>query len=136
PDQDDAYWWDGKGRFVSYHATTPEWLNVFNDQQRSWQQTYRSWDILKPASPNVVHEVQQMDHVLAGHIADRWAMGASFPHPLASMDAVLNSPFSDEIVELLAETAVQEWDLGRNPDGAPDVLTVSFSAVDLVGHVY
>lgn len=44
------------------------------------------------------------------------------------------SPVSDTMIEALAETAATNWNLGHNASGEPDVLTVSFSAVDLVGH--
>jgi len=43
---------------------------------------------------------------------------------------------ADGLTEELAERIVSHWKLGTNPSGDPDVLTVSFSAVDLVGHQF
>ena len=43
---------------------------------------------------------------------------------------------ADDVTENLAEEIETHWKLGMNPSGDPDVLTVSFSAVDLVGHKF
>jgi hypothetical protein len=45
-------------------------------------------------------------------------------------------PFRDEFAGELAEQVVREWGLGQSVHGNPDVLTVSFSAVDIVGHEF
>jgi hypothetical protein len=44
--------------------------------------------------------------------------------------------FDDRILEELVELVAKEWNLGKNLQEHPDVLTVSFSAVDLIGHEY
>jgi predicted AlkP superfamily pyrophosphatase or phosphodiesterase len=68
-----------------------------------------------------------------------WAR--TFPHVLESRsgrpDAAFStawrrSPFSDEYLEDLAATLIDREQLGRHP--GTDVLAISFSALDLVGH--
>lgn len=64
---------------------------------------------------------------------------AGFPHALAGIDdpALLaqwrSSPFSDAALARLALAAVDELELGGDP-GRTDLLAVSFSALDYVGH--
>ncbi len=44
------------------------------------------------------------------------------------------SPFADEYLGKLAETAIDKWALGKGPH--TDFLAVSFSSLDLVGHAF
>lgn len=105
---DGAYWFDNKtGGFVSstyYFADLPAWVKDFNAS--------------KPA-----------DRYKGGE----W-MGKKFPAEAgeklyASMPV---SPFGNELIEAFAERAIQAEQLGAH--GAPDLLAVSFSANDYVGH--
>jgi len=137
PDQDGAYWWDSdKQDFVNYSSIPPPWLVQFNRQIRSFARQHKKWNALTGVTSKQARDFAETAKLTKGHIKDRWGLGRKFPHPVPSIKALMNSPFSDDIVEQLAETAVREWHLGQNPSGDPDVLTVSFSAVDLVGHEY
>jgi hypothetical protein len=75
------------------------------------------------------------DDVVEAH-PDVLGLGRSFPHPVATPQALLHTPFMDEVLESLAERVVEVHDLGRNPSGDPDLLVVSFSALDFLGHLY
>lgn len=60
-------------------------------------------------------------------------MNGGSPSPSATYYAqVYASPFGNTIVRLAAEAAVLGMELGK--DSAPDLLCVSFSATDVVGH--
>ena len=68
---------------------------------------------------------------------------ARFPHPLDDGDHQVDaaffsrwegSPSSDAYLERMAEAAVDAFSLGRRQ--TPDLLAVSFSALDLVGHSF
>lgn len=66
--------------------------------------------------------------------------GATFPHKLGPAGSAylthwLQSPFSDDYLEQMAEAAVDDMPLGRDA-GRTDFLGVSFSALDIVGHAY
>ena len=69
-------------------------------------------------------------------------VAGQFPHSMpketgrALNDAVYASPFGDEILESLAETAVNVNHLGENTRNAPDLLSIGFSSNDAVGHAF
>jgi len=56
-------------------------------------------------------------------------------HDLVSLEKRMETADADTVTELLTEEIVSHWQLGQKK-GVTDVLTVSFSAVDLVGHRY
>jgi predicted AlkP superfamily pyrophosphatase or phosphodiesterase len=66
--------------------------------------------------------------------ADEAGTGRTFPHPIGGTAAFDLSPFSNEVLADFAMRAVAEEGLGR--DTVPDLLAISFSANDRVGHAY
>jgi hypothetical protein len=73
----------------------------------------------------------------AAHPADRYEgskwMSGHFDQPGEKLyNAVYNSPFGNELVEAFAERAVEAEKLGQR--GVTDLLTISFSSNDAVGH--
>jgi hypothetical protein len=102
-----AYWFDAKsGNFVSstyYFADLPAWVKDFNGA--------------RPADQ--YHGAHWMSKVMPTE-------GAAL---YAAIDA---SPFANEMIERLAETAIQAEQLGQRD--VTDLLAVSFSANDYVGH--
>lgn len=116
---DGAYWFDAQtGNFVSstfYFAELPRWAKDFNDSRPADRYLGAEWKPLVP-SPDYPGFDQRMG-------------GTAGPAFYASMEA---SPFGNEIVEGFAERAIEGEQLGRH--GVPDLLTISFSANDYVGH--
>lgn len=113
---DAAYWWDTKtGNFVTstyYVRELPPWVRAFNDQKSPDTYAGRQWTLLaRPATP-----VKQMP-------ADRTA---------ALYDGIYGSPFGNEILGSFADAALTAEQLGQR--GATDLLSVSFSSNDSVGH--
>jgi len=74
----------------------------------------------------------------AARAADRYAgavwMGHEMPQPGALYSALEATPFGNELVEGLAERALAGEQLGQR--GVADLLAVSFSSNDYVGHAY
>jgi len=107
---DGVYWFNVRtGSFISstyYSADLPAWVKEFNGK--------------KPA--------------------DRYQGKASLGNRLPSTaDAnlyasILISPFGNELIEEIAEQAIESEQLGR--DSIADLLVLSFSANDFVGHQY
>lgn len=107
---DGAYWYDSQaGSFVSstyYFPDLPAWVKSFN----------------------------------AGRPADRYRdatwLGRRLPAEGGAVlyAAVAASPFGNDLIESLAERAVVAEGLGS--DGATDLLAVSFSSNDYVGHEF
>ncbi len=136
PDQDDAYWWDRNNEeFVGYQPT-PFWLKQFNGTLETFLSRNFQWAPMFELEPELKRAFEKQASFTQGHIRDNEQLGLSFPHPIKSIKALMMSPFSDDVVEQVAEKIVHEWSLGHNTDNAPDVLTVSFSAVDIVGHEF
>jgi len=105
---DGAYWFDGKtGNFVSstfYFAALPEWVAQFNASRPADKYVSKSW----------------MGKAMAS-TAD-----AKF---YAALDA---TPFGNELILQFAEKAIVAEKLGAG--SKVDLLTVSFSSNDYVGH--
>jgi predicted AlkP superfamily pyrophosphatase or phosphodiesterase len=116
---DGAYWFDGAtGNFVSstfYFADLPQWAKAFNATRAPDRYVNVEWKPLVP-SP---------DYPL---FSKRMAATASS----AFYNSLEASPYGNELVEAFAERAIEGEQLGRR--GATDLITVSFSANDYVGH--
>ncbi|MBZ5727964.1 MAG: alkaline phosphatase family protein [Acidobacteriia bacterium] len=109
-----AYWFDLKsGNFVSstyYFSDLPGWVKDFNGARPAEKYRGRSW----------------LDHKLPENLAEMY--GNSTKSPLEA------SPFGNELVEQFAERALAAEQLGRHEE--TDLLAVSFSSNDKVGHSY
>src|SRR4051794_38771485 len=111
---DGAYWFDLKSHgFVSstyYFADLPGWVKDFNDAHNGDKYLGISW----------------LNKKLPGDLAKLY--GDNTESPLEA------SPFGNELVEMFAERALSAEQLGKHD--VTDVLAVSFSANDKVGHNY
>lgn len=112
---DGAYWFDtNTGNFVSstfYFTALPEWAEKFNSSRASEQWVGKEW--VPAAGGKALLGI--------GAKADRLYFN--------NLD---RSPFSNDLLVLFAEAAIEGEGLGA--DDIPDLLTVSFSANDRVGH--
>jgi hypothetical protein len=109
-----AYWFDlASGNFVSssyYFDDLPAWVKEFNRARPGDKYRGVTW----------------LSHKLPDDLAKLY--GNNSESPLES------SPYGNELVEMFAERALQSEQLGKHE--APDVLAVSFSSNDKVGHDY
>jgi arylsulfatase A-like enzyme len=116
---DGAYWFDSQsGAFVSstfYFPDLPQWVKEFNRGRPAGQYLGAEW---KPLAPSP--DYPAFAKTLAG---------AAGPKFYKSLDS---SPFGNELVEAFAERAIEGERLGQR--GPTDLLTVSFSSNDYVGH--
>jgi arylsulfatase A-like enzyme len=103
-----AFWFDSNnGNFVSstyYFAELPEWASEFNTKHPADRYKGETW------------------------------MNVKMPDEAGPKlyDAELDTPFANELIEQFAERAVEGEKLGQR--GVTDLLAVSFSANDHVGH--
>jgi len=135
PDQDEAYWWDHDSQGYRAYGQSPTWLQDFNRRQADYVLTHDRWEPLVPVYGDKAAAFAATAVILADHVKPEHDLGKNFPHEIRSLDALMSTPYSDDLSEELAEKAITQWKLGKNPKGV-DVLTVSFSAVDLVGHQF
>ena len=135
PGQDGVYWWDAKSHSYLAYGAAPAWLAKFNAQIPAFVKAHRQWDFLADPPDALQATLSANAKICRPAVKPPEYLGLHFPHAVMSSAALMETPYSDELSERLAETVLNEWKLGHTL-GQTDVLTVSFSAVDLVGHVY
>ena len=115
---DAAYWWDTKsGNFVtsSYYAPdAPAWVAAFNARKMAATWAGRPWTLI--TAPATV--LRRMPEEAGG----------------ALNTAVYGSPFGNELLLEFATEAVTRERLGQR--GVTDLLSVSLSSNDAVGHTF
>ncbi len=128
-----AFWYShGTGQFVTsryYAKELPPWVNAFNETRPADSYVGEQWNPLLDATSPVYHT-----HEVAGQ----------FPHVMPAekgpqlYDSVYGSPYGDELLERFAEATIAATDLGQmdKAGGIPDLLCISFSSNDAVGHAY
>ena len=133
-----VFWFKGPAGFSSstaYMAKLPDWLARF-DQDLNTRFATRSWLWTKaPGTPE--GRVSQWTYgqtVVRNGALPRLIQGAGMPLDRTFTSRFVKSPFLDAVTEEGAEALVEGERLGRGP--ATDLLTVSFSATDYVGHNY
>jgi len=122
-----AFWFSqSSGDFTSsryYFSALPPWVEAFNRHHLAAQDAGRAWQLLLGAdSPAYPRSDQPFHHVMPG------AVGPQL------FSSVFASPFGDELLEQFAETLISSQRLGSGK--VPDLLAVSFSSNDPVGHGY
>jgi hypothetical protein len=139
---DACYWVDGEGRFVTstYYRERPhEWVTAFNRSGAADRWLGATWDKLRP---DLDYERYSGPDDAPGEGKGVY-QGRSFPHPLDGgprkskrdyYSALANSPFGNDLLLALTRRAIEEEKLGRH--GSLDLLSVSFSSNDLIGHTW
>ena len=121
-----AYWPDQQGDFVNDgRERLPKWLVAFNHGDKADSYFGHSWKRLLPDAAYA--------ELGAGSLPSSLRVGKSAADA-AFHDALQATPFADEILAALAAAAIRGERLGE--DGDTDLLAISFSAADVVGHRY
>ena len=141
---DAVYWMDGgTGLFVTstfYRDSIHTWVADFNKSKPAEQWRGKTWERLR--SDIDYAKLSGPDDVV-GESRGTSTQGRVFPHPFESSDpkvksaylgAVYSSPFGNELLLDLAEKAIDSEKLGA--DAIPDLLSLSFSSNDAVGHAW
>lgn len=115
---DAAYWFDTKtGSFVSstyYMKDVPEWVRAFNNRRPADSLAGQAWLALSVGTPVLKQLPKETDSKL--------------------YEAVYGSPFGNQMLMEFTSTAIAEERLGQR--GVVDLLSVSFSSNDSVGHTF
>lgn len=134
-----AYWFRGKdeGNFVSstyYMEQLPKWVQNFNASNRT-ESYLKEWNTLYDIS-TYIESGADLNKFEAGFDGKETA---TFPYNLkklskknGGLDILKVSPFGNSIVADFAIEAIKAEGLGK--DDITDVLTVSFSSTDYIGH--
>ncbi|MBM3982322.1 MAG: alkaline phosphatase family protein [Planctomycetes bacterium] len=130
---DGAFWFTGAFGTSDYYTRTrgvPRWVERFNAARVPDRWVGTPWNRLHPKA--------QYDELAGPDDAPGegkgQGQGTTFPHPTGSHAAVTNSPFGNELLLEFAKACVRSERLGA--DTTPDLLVVSFSSNDSVGHTW
>jgi predicted AlkP superfamily pyrophosphatase or phosphodiesterase len=138
-----AYWFSiWTGTMVSstyYFKDLPSWVKSFNASKPADKYFGAKWERLLPEGEYVKRAGP--DNPSWENVPSSWGDTNSFPHTITGgakspdrmfYSALDYSPFTNDILVSFAEQAIVNEQLGADDD--TDVLTVSFSANDYVGH--
>lgn len=137
---DRAYWFDvAAAGFVSsswYGGALPGWVADFNGSGAVFQRFAEGWQRLREAE---VYVRSGADEVAAEHDGVHTALPHNFddgsPEAREAFIKELQwTPFGDELTLAFAERLIREEQLGA--DEHPDILLISCSSADYVGHRY
>jgi hypothetical protein len=141
---DGCYWWDtdtGKlGTSTYYRDALEPWVSEWNYESPAekwlglkWNRYRSNLDYNKLAGPDKV--LGEAEGTISGQ-----PYSAVFPHEFPTkpdkiyFNTVYASPFANELIFDLAVKAIEAEKLGQ--DESPDLLLLSFSSNDAVGHAW
>lgn len=125
----DVYWFAG-GHFTTsryYASALPAWIRAFNARGSVARLAGKRWDLLLPASAYPERDAMPWE---------RNGRDITFPHILPPADSIAAGitlyPWMDSLTLDLALEGVRRTGIGRR--NRPDLLVVSLSTTDKVGH--
>ena len=126
-------WYDLKtARWITTGTTEPAWLTAYN---RSNPVAPRARQIWKPLDPVLLAKLSGTTDDQPGEVGEK-DFGPTFPHDPATTkrpdEAFYATPVGNELVFEAARAAIAGEHLGE--DRTPDLLVISLSAHDYVGH--
>ncbi len=134
-----AFWYDsGSGRFLSsdwYFDALPDWAVRFNDSPRKDRYRGKAWSLQDPPETYIFSH-QDAREAERGY-AD---LGTRFPHAYDNTSdsryygGLRFTPAGDELTADFVRALIDNEAVGQR--GETDVLAVSFSALDYVGHAF
>ena len=135
-----AFWFDGSiGRFISsthYMNQLPAWLTEFNDQQLAKKYLSQGWTTLYPIADYTESIADKNNYEKAPNKKDTAIFPYEYSKQLAKNDYEIlkATPFGNTITKDLALACLKAENLGKGKE--TDMLCVSFSSTDYVGHSY
>ncbi len=137
---DGAYWFDANtGNLVSstyYFKDLPDWVKSFNREMRPDRFFGKKWEKLLPEAAYNRSTADDMAF-------EKSSVGNKFPYTINGGEEKPGSrfynqfelsPFANDYLVDFAKTAIVNEKLGTDDD--TDLLTISFSSNDLIGHSY
>ena len=114
----------------AYGDAPPPWLFELARAKPAARFVGQSWTPLDPA---LLARHTQISDDRPGE-GDVHGLGITFPHPIVDLDAIVQTPFGDEVVVDGAIAALAAMHLGE--DDVPDLLALSLNAHDYAGHTW
>jgi hypothetical protein len=131
---DGAYWFDPEnGRMVSssfYISNFPDWVRLFNSENRGEAYSYRNWTTLLPEASYT--ESLNDDYLLEKGYYDKWN---TFPHTISryikrseDFKPFKTTPFANLLIRDFTLQLIENENIGT--DDVTDFVTVVFSSMD------
>jgi predicted AlkP superfamily pyrophosphatase or phosphodiesterase len=129
----EVYWYANNGTFTTsiwYRDTLPTWVQAFNARRIPHSFAGKEWRLLLdeksyPEKDSVPYEGFRRNQTFPHRFS---------PDSTAAASQVRFSPMMDEMTLAFSLQALRTLDLGRGP--TTDVMAISLSATDYVGHFY
>lgn len=139
---DAAYWFDGQsGTWISstfYMKELPKWVSDFNAAKPTEKYLNQTWNTLYPietytlsTADNTVYEGK-----FKGEAAPVFPRDLNKLKAENGLDLIKGTPFGNTLTLDLAKAAIENENLGKNPEGVTDFLAVSLSSTDYIGHQF
>lgn len=127
-----VFWYAG-GRFTTsryYADSLPDWVEAFNARNGTAHLAGTAWTLLLPDSAYVAPDSQPFEN---------GGTAVAFPHAFPSDPAAVARrlpafPWMDSLTLSFALEGVRQLELGRR--AGPDLLSVSLSTTDAIGHAF
>lgn len=133
-----AYWFDyAKGIFTtsSYYVADAKLLSDYNATLASYLAGHPEWDQSGFIPAADLAKITHDPPALRKFKTDASGLGVSFPHPIHSFNALIDTPFGNGLTLGFAEQLIEDEHLGA-ADGTPDLLFIGLSSQDYIGHFY
>lgn len=129
----DVFWYSATGDFTTstyYRDTLPTWVREFNSRRIASRYAGAQWRLSRDTAVYT-----EPDSVAFENHGRDFLFPHDFPADTPSAAAYLpQSPAMDSLTALFALEGLRRLDLGNGPQ--TDLLAVSFSATDYIGHAY
>lgn len=119
---------------TAYVQDLPEWVRKWNEDVPAAAYVGQTWNACLTAEQAERIGLTRDDAPWEGRRAFVDETDRTFPHVADSIDDLEFMPFGDQRVLALAREAMVRLELGA--DDATDMLGISFSAADMIGHAY
>ena len=136
-----AYWFDGKtGTFISssfYMEQLPAWVSAFNQRERAEELLKRPWELLFPTAEYAkICTADDVPYEGKYRGEDKPVFPHNFPgiRDKNTVDLIRSTPWGNTLTFEMAEAAIEGEALGQ--DEVTDLLMVSFSSTDYIGHQF
>ena len=133
-----AYWFDRKaGGFTSsrYYRVDQPLIDAFNKTVPDIVRSHPVWEQSSFIPANDLARITHDPPSLRQYKSSHGNAGVAFPHPIANSDDLTYTPFGNELVLGFAEDLIDAEKIGTQ-DNAPDILYISLSSQDYLGHDY
>lgn len=133
-----AYWFDGEsGEWISstfYHSELPKWLNDFNALNLTENYLGQTWKPLLPLKEytSSLPDDNPYEGMLKGKKKPVFPYNLKELAEINGKGIIRVTPFGNSLTKEIAIAAIKGENLGKG--NACDMLTVSFSSTDYVGH--